>query len=338
MREWGFVLPLVLVFEALHKHCCSKGGIGIRPLCFSKEWLETPQSSSGLSGTGYPDSSKVFPRRDLCPPFQYLQRWLGSWFSYECVETTLLLPPSIPGCNVSIFLLLQEISWNILLTFFHCSESPDTVLTSWAPVIATLFPLPPLSSSRPVHDGRYPNTTPPAESPVQQDSSFRKLELLQTSDLSFSCHLFPVTSIHYIQNVPWVEEGPGSQMIAVADCSICWSLISVLAFGRSCGIDLLSSFASSKSCFRLTHEAKYPKGDLTWQTYVLMFYIMFDKKTSCHLLLVSWLDLQQIPILMANFFPAEDAEGVETSHIVWCLWTCYFLKCVQDFPASALSF
>lgn len=104
--------------EALHKHCCGKGGIGIRPPYFLKEWLETPQSS-GLSGTDYPDSTKVLPRRDLCPLPVYLQRWLGSQFSYECVETTLLLPSSIPGFNLSIFLLLQEMSWNIPLTFFR---------------------------------------------------------------------------------------------------------------------------------------------------------------------------------------------------------------------------
>lgn len=50
MGEWGSVLPVLLVFEALHKHCCCKGGIGTTPPLLLKGMRVFWESQSFLVG------------------------------------------------------------------------------------------------------------------------------------------------------------------------------------------------------------------------------------------------------------------------------------------------
>lgn len=164
----------------------------------------------------------VFAGRDACPHPLCLHMWLGSQLPCECVEIPLLFPSLMPGINLSVFSFCSK-EWAGVcscLVPFHCGGFPSAAFTSWAPGITIPFPLSPLPAPD-LSDGGHPNTTPLAVSPVQQAFLFRKLRLLQTSPLSFSSHFCPRLLNYYIWNVPWMEEWSSSQMIAVADCSIC---------------------------------------------------------------------------------------------------------------------
>lgn len=158
----GSVLPLLLLFVTLHKHCCGKWGIGVRPPFLSKESLETLQASGKLAGPGCPDHSWVFPRRGLCPVPQHLHRWLGSQFPYERVGTLLLFLPFMPGFNLSVLSFYSK-EWAMI---FLLPSSPLLQWVSWCHFhyLSALdhyrFSSSPCAISRPVSDGRHPNTTP----------------------------------------------------------------------------------------------------------------------------------------------------------------------------------
>lgn len=131
---------------------------------------------------------------------------------------------SLPWClalTSLYFLSAPKNEYCSCLPHLHCGGSPSAAFTSWAPGIAIPFPLSPLPAPD-LSDGRRPNTTPLAVSPAQENlSSSENLSCCRQVPWAFPATFVPISWICYIWNVPWKEEWSSSQMIAVADCSVC---------------------------------------------------------------------------------------------------------------------
>lgn len=140
-------LPLLPVFVTLHKHCCSKGGIGVRPPCTSQrnDW----RPSSLLVGR----LGQVVPTLHGCPPEKTCallpSASEGDWDHSFPMNVCKLHCYSLPSCLALTFLYFRSTPKNELgysSTFFPSTVVGLLVLFSAPEHLGspTPFPFPPL--------------------------------------------------------------------------------------------------------------------------------------------------------------------------------------------------
>lgn len=130
----------------LHKYCCSKGGIGVRPPPTSQrnDWRPC-RLLVGCPG------QVVLTLHGCCPEGTCAllpSASIGDWDHSFPMNVWKLRCCSLPWCLALTSLCFpstpkNELGYSSCLLPRHCGGSPSALFTSWAPGIATPFPLPP---------------------------------------------------------------------------------------------------------------------------------------------------------------------------------------------------